>query len=504
MAVQIRPVSPAVQKAIYFYLAEIKKMDPDMIIETEDWCMHFKNKNEVNLFYFTFSDPLSFRIKEHSEDSTYEFMAEDTTKNRRIILDRLRALIFESYMNRNGLVAKMNASMRTFILKAMELNEISHYEDQDDAFICYVGDIQIFKITERKEDKKLILTMPQHLFKLDENVYQSYVFESDNYDDMKEHIMYSTIFYRNYKYEEIIPILQKVRDFLKFTYVGQYREANNSHVITFNGENRDVLEFRVKKSGVLNISYFINNELLNKAYNKNNLSRLYELLEDEFYNIGHKIQDAFFEGQTKLYDELCNKLLEFDKHIIIENIDRGIIFKVDHHDNMIFAQIGRNKNLENIITINENIIPFEYDNKDEILNAIFDLLIPIDPRVQKISDAIEVIYNDENPHEGNLNDAQTILEEFDSLHYLLKEKSQNVRNRIVDTINLITKFIEDKKKADEALAIQNESYGRLLKKLNDLYLVIDELKIRVKVLEEKVDELELKERNREENQKELN
>ena len=75
---------------------------------------------------------------------------------------------------------------------------------------------------------------------------------------------------------------------------------------------------------------------------------------------------------------------------------------------------------------------------------------------------------------------------------------------IVDTINLITKFIEDKKKADEALAIQNESYGRLLKKLNDLYLVIDELKIRVKVLEEKVDELELKERNREENQKELN
>ena len=171
---------------------------------------------------------------------------------------------------------------------------------------------------------------------------------------------------------------------------------------------------------------------------------------------------------------------------------------------MIFAQIGRNKNLENIITINENIIPFEYDNKDEILNAIFDLLIPIDPRVQKISDAIEVIYNDENPHEGNLNDAQAILEEFDSLHYLLKEKSQNVRNRIVDTINLITKFIEDKKKADEALAIQNESYGRLLKKLNDLYLVIDELKIRVKVLEEKVDELELKERNREENQKELN
>ena len=103
-----------------------------------------------------------------------------------------------------------------------------------------------------------------------------------------------------------------------------------------------------------------------------------------------------------------------------------------------------------------------------------------------------------------MNDAQTILEEFDSLHYLLKEKSQNVRNRIVDTINLITKFIEDKKKADEALAIQNESYGRLLKKLNDLYLVIDELKIRVKVLEEKVDELELKERNREENQKELN
>ena len=91
MAVQIRPVSPAVQKAIYFYLAEIKKMDPDMIIETEDWCMHFKNKNEVNLFYFTFSDPLSFRIKEHSEDSTYEFMAEDTTKNRRIMLDRLRA-----------------------------------------------------------------------------------------------------------------------------------------------------------------------------------------------------------------------------------------------------------------------------------------------------------------------------------------------------------------------------------------------------------------------------
>ena len=217
-----------------------------------------------------------------------------------------------------------------------------------------------------------------------------------------------------------------------------------------------------------------------------------------------KIQDAFFESQTKLYEELCNKLLEFDKHIIIENIDRGIIFKVDHHDNMIFAQIGRNKNLENIITINENIIPFEYDNKDEILNAIFDLLIPIDPRVQKISDAIEVIYNDENPHEGNLNDAQAILEEFDSLHYLLKEKSQNVRNRIVDTINLITKFIEDKKKADEALAIQNESYGRLLKKLNDLYLVIDELKIRVKVLEEKVDELELKERNREENQKELN
>ena len=36
MAIQIRPVSPAVQKAIYFYLAEIKKIDPDMIIETED------------------------------------------------------------------------------------------------------------------------------------------------------------------------------------------------------------------------------------------------------------------------------------------------------------------------------------------------------------------------------------------------------------------------------------------------------------------------------------
>ncbi|MGN1344102.1 MAG: hypothetical protein ACI4U3_05940, partial [Traorella sp.] len=191
MAVQIRPVSPAVQKAIYFYLAEIKKMDPDMIIETEDWCMNFKNRNEVNLFYFTFSDPLSFRIKEHSEDSTYEYMAEDTTKNRKVILDRLRALIFESYMNRNGLVAKMDASMRTFILKAMELNEISRYEDLDDAFICYVNDVQIFKITEREEDKKLILTMPQHLFKVDENVYQSYVFESENYDDMREHIMYS-------------------------------------------------------------------------------------------------------------------------------------------------------------------------------------------------------------------------------------------------------------------------------------------------------------------------
>ena len=102
MAIQIRPVSPAVQKAIYFYLAEIKKIDPDMIIETEDWCMNFKNKHDVNLFYFTFSDPLSFRIKEHSDDSTYEYMAEDGNKTRRTILDKLRALIFESYMNRNG------------------------------------------------------------------------------------------------------------------------------------------------------------------------------------------------------------------------------------------------------------------------------------------------------------------------------------------------------------------------------------------------------------------
>ena len=496
MAIQIRPVSPAVQKAIYFYLAEIKKIDPDMIIETEDWCMNFKNKHDVNLFYFTFSDPLSFRIKDHSDDSTYEYMAEDGTKTRRTILDKLRALIFESYMNRNGLVAKMDANLRTFILKVNEENEISRYNDEDDAFYAFVKNTEVYRITYNKKEKKFFLATPQHVFRYNENIIQVHEFIPDNFKDMKEHIFYSSVYYRNYNPSDIYPVLEKVRDYIRFTYPDQYREANNGHVISFNGENRDVLEFRVKHSGSLNISYFVNDVLRDKAFNKTNLLKLYELMEDEFYGLGHKIQEAFYEDQTRLLQEITDALLDYDKHVGIEDVERGIDFKIPYGDHHVFASIRRNKELIDEIHINDKTFAFRYENKEAILDEMYDIIVPIDPRVITIAEAIEPIYNDEDPHDGKLKEAQDLLNEFDNLHILLKSRNPHVRARIEETIAVITKFLDEKAKADAALALQNESYSRLLKKLNDLYLVIDELKIRVKVLEEKVDELELQQKRK--------
>lgn len=486
MADKIRPLKPAVQKTIYFYMNEIKKIDPDIITITEEWCMHFENKNHVPLFYFTFTEPLSFRIKEHSEDNTYDFITEDSPRNKRVILDHIRTLIFESYMNREGLVAKMSSNMRSYLLRAMDKNDINKYSDENLSFTAYLKDIEIFKITADK-DANFLITIPQNVYRLNpEEIPMTYEFVAANYPQITEHLNASSSFYGKYDYQSVLYEVNKIRKFLNVTYgAGNVSELNNNTSVILSANYKKIVEIGEKPNGKIYLTYYLNKDFIEQDYNKANLIKLYSLMDDELYHEGKKMIDSFSDEQIVVLTAFTAAMLEYNKDITTEYPDRKIVFKVPYNPDNPFVIISRNENLDLSAFINGRTIDFGLENEAEMIDLANGYLVATDPRITVTRREIERLRSLEEYNDEALEAAKNLIADFATFPDLLRERNEYIKIELGDLVTTIENALEERARMDASMFITSEAYHKISDKLEELIASIQSLEIRVKYLEEK-------------------
>ncbi len=493
MADKIRPLPPAVQKQIYYYMNEIKKFDPEIITKTEEWCMYFENKFNVPLFYFTFTEPLSFRIKEHSEDNTYDFITEDSPRNRKVILDHIRTLIFESYMNSNGLIAKMSSNMRSYLLRTLDKNDINRYDDNDDSFVAYIKDIEIFRITETKDpEHKFQITIPQNVFRTNpEEIPNTLLFESENYREITEHIYASCSFYSNYEYKKVIMELNKIRNFINITYGAENVSELNSNVnVILSAGFTKVVQIEEKQNGKLYMSYHLSKDFIEKEWNNTNLIKLFALMDDKFYIEGKKLIDSFTDDQVVLLANFSGDLLDYNPEIITEYPERIIQFKTPYNLENPFAKISRNDKLELSIFINGRTIDFKLDNQDQMIDLANSYLVATDPRIAITRREIERLRELEDYTDESLEEAKKLIDEFATYPDLLRERNEYIKIELGDLVTAIENALEEKRRAEASMSITSEAYQKLAEKLTSLLDRIDALEVRVRFLEDKNEQLE--------------
>ena len=473
-----RSPDEATDRAIQGYLEEFLRIDPHMVIEPKDWFINFANSKKKDLFYITVANPLNFRIKTHADDKEYEFMTIDSPKNRKAILEAIRSVDFESYMNRKGVSARMTVQGRANLLKIFDATGINTYSDKDDTFVGKYNKIDVFEVVDGQQgEEKIQFICLENVFQMESQVRVKHAYIPENYDAIKKALVNTCRFFDNYDRKAVYNDLKKLERFL-FVVYGEFTTKNTGVTYGVETSAKGPIFNLALKEGLLKMTLHTVKDFKNIEYTPSNLNKLYRHLDDELVKAGIKVIDVLDEDQILLLNKYIQFVKDYDKDIIIDYGTKEITCKLPY-ENSPFASIARTQGLNIDIRVNGKSINFNFDKENEIFENTIDYLTTHDARVEKLRKDLEElrgkpIITDEEIIRGN-----EILDAFEQLPDVFKNRLAEFRIDISSTIAQIENKLEE-------LRLQSTTGGSLSEHIRKLAQMVATLTERVEKLEEEV------------------